>query len=65
MRVKTVLMYDPPAGWMYGFPKPYKPFPGESLRETLLRDGYPIEELVRLGENLYVRFYETEVMEDD
>ncbi len=35
------MMYDPPAGWLYGFPKPFNPLPGESLRETLIRDGYP------------------------
>lgn len=35
------LLYDPPSGWMYGFPKPYNPNPGEKLKETLIRDGYP------------------------
>lgn len=35
------MLYDPPAGWLYGFPKPYKPLPGERIRDTLLRDGYP------------------------
>lgn len=35
------LFYDPPSGWRYGFPKPYKPLPGESFRDTLIRDGYP------------------------
>jgi len=33
--------YDPPSGWKYGFPKPYKPLPGETIEDTLLRDGYP------------------------
>lgn len=41
------LRYDPPSGWMYGFPKPYKPKEGESLEETLLRDGYPQHEIDR------------------
>lgn len=36
-------MYDPPSGWQYGFPKPYLPKPGESVRDTLIRDGYPPE----------------------
>lgn len=40
-----MLLYDPPSGWLYGFPKPYKPLPGESLRETLKRDGYPETDL--------------------
>jgi hypothetical protein len=36
-----MLLYDPPTGWMHGFPKPYEPLPGETLRDTLIRDGYP------------------------
>jgi hypothetical protein len=40
-----MLIYDPPSGWMYGFPKPYQPLPGESLRDTLKRDGYPEKDL--------------------
>lgn len=53
------LMYDPPSGWKYGFPKPYKPLPNESLAETLLRDGYPQHELKQItvdGVVRYVRF---------
>lgn len=33
--------YDPPSGWMHGFPRAYRPLPGETLEETLIRDGYP------------------------
>jgi serine/threonine protein phosphatase PrpC len=40
-----MLIYDPPGGWRYGFPKPYKPLDGETLAETLLRDGYPQAEI--------------------
>lgn len=39
------MLYDPPSGWKYGFPKPYLPRHGETLRDTLLRDGYPLHEL--------------------
>lgn len=35
------MLYDPPSGWMFGFPKPYCPKEGESLEDTLIRDGYP------------------------
>jgi hypothetical protein len=43
--VKTTV-YDPPSGWKYGFPKPYKPLTdSETLTETLLRDGYPQAEI--------------------
>lgn len=40
-----MLLYDPPSGWRYGFPKPYKPLDGESLADTLLRDGYPSRDI--------------------
>lgn len=39
------MLYDPPSGWKYGFPKPYRPLDGESLEQTLLRDGYPQKEI--------------------
>jgi hypothetical protein len=47
--------YDPPEGWRYGFPKPYRPLPGESLAATLRRDGYP-EKLIPLALD-YTRFW--------
>jgi len=49
-----MLLYDPPSGWMYGFPKPYQPREGESLKDTLIRDGMPAD----LPEHYYthVRF---------
>lgn len=50
------LLYDPPSGWMYGFPKPYKPLPGETLEQTLLRDGYPQSEIDD-GGSKHVRFF--------
>lgn len=52
-------LYDPPAGWKYGFPKPYRPKPEETLAETLLRDGYPLKEIAAGGAK-YVRFWEGE-----
>lgn len=39
------MTYDPPSGWMYGFPKEYDPLPNETLKETLIRDGYPASEI--------------------
>lgn len=48
-------LYDPPSGWRYGFPKIYDPFPGETLEQTLLRDGYPQREL-EWGAAKHVRF---------
>lgn len=49
------MLYDPPSGWMYGFPKVYKPLPGETLTQTLLRDGYPQREIDNGGAR-YCRF---------
>lgn len=49
------MIYDPPSGWMYGFPKVYAPLPHETLEETLLRDGYPQSEIDR-GMAKHVRF---------
>lgn len=49
--------YDPPAGWRYGFPKEYMPVKGESLADTLRRDGYPQVEIDNGGDE-YVRFWE-------
>lgn len=48
-------IYDPPSGWQFGFPKPYKPLPGETLAETLKRDGYP-ERMMDVAK--YCRFWE-------
>lgn len=50
------MTYDPPEGWRYGFPRQYKPEPGETLEETLLRDGYP-RRLIDQGMAKYVRFW--------
>jgi hypothetical protein len=49
-------MYDPPEGWRHGFPRPYKPKPGETLAQTLLRDGYP-KRLLKLAKH-HTRFWE-------
>jgi hypothetical protein len=51
-------MYDPPSGWLYGFPKPYKPLGNETVEQTLIRDGYPIKEAAWASR--YCRFWETD-----
>lgn len=38
------MLYDPPSGWRYGFPRTYSPLPNESLKDTLIRDGYPAKD---------------------
>ncbi len=49
------LIYDPPSGWRYGFPRPYRPLEDETLEDTLIRDGYPMEQ-ARAGAK-YCRFW--------
>jgi len=51
--------YDPPSGWKYGFPKIYKPLRGETLEDTLRRDGYP-ESLMSLAKTS-TRFWKSDV----
>jgi hypothetical protein len=53
--IDTGLLYDPPEGWRYGFPKVYKPLRGEKVWQTLLRDGYSVS-CIKLGMDKYVRF---------
>lgn len=58
-RMLTGLVYDPPEGWKYGFPKTYTPHvlndKVEPVWQTLLRDGYPLSE-IKDGMDKYVRF---------
>lgn len=53
-----ITVYDPPSGWRYGFPREYKPLPDESLKDTLIRDGYPSEHAAFASE--HTRFWEIE-----
>lgn len=38
------VLYDPPSGWRYGFPRPYRPLPGETVEATLIRNHYPAKD---------------------
>lgn len=64
MMTKKITVYDPPSGWKYGFPMPYKPIKGETFVDTLLRDGYPQSEIDR-GMHKHCRFWEAEEEEDN
>lgn len=55
-----ITMYDPPSGHRYGFPRVYAPREGESLADTLLRDGYPQVEIDNGGAE-HVRFWDVPV----
>ena len=58
-------IYDPPSGWKYGFPRPYLPKEGETLRETLLRDGYPEKEFDKTGEPYWCRFWDSSMTNEE
>jgi hypothetical protein len=53
-----ITIYDPPSGWMFGFPRQYNPLPGETVEQTLIRDGYPKKEAEWAGG--YCRFWEVD-----
>lgn len=38
-------MVDPPSGWRWGFPKEFRPNPGETLKSWMIRCGYPHTEV--------------------
>lgn len=38
-------MIDPPSGWRYGFPKAYDKAVDGSVREWLLKNGYPEKDI--------------------
>ena len=62
------LLIDPPSGWRYGFPKPYKNPGNKPLEEWLLENGYPQHEIDNSGAK-YCRFIggyeELEQLEED
>lgn len=51
-----ITLYDPPAGWKYGFPKIYAPRDGDTIIDTLIRDGYPVEEIFH-GMADHIRYF--------
>lgn len=42
--MSTEVLYDPPSGWRYGFPRLYQPGTKETVEQTLIRDGYPAKD---------------------
>ena len=38
-------LIDPPTGWLYGFPKVYKPEAGEDMAGFLARHHYPYKDI--------------------
>jgi hypothetical protein len=62
--MSKITFYDPPSGWRYGFPKVYEPLENEELKDTLLRDGYPQDEIDNGGAK-YCRFWDYESWEEE
>ena len=54
------LMCDPPNGWMYGFPKVVSKDNRHKILDWLVEQGYPKEEITKMGKNFYCRFWEIE-----
>ena len=61
MTKKKVMMIDPPSGWLYGFPKVLPDPKPESMHEWLVGNGYPQEEIDKMKEHFYCRYWETEL----
>jgi hypothetical protein len=49
---------DPPSGWQYGFPKVWDPEMDEDVMLWMVKEGYPQEEIDRLGKSFYFRSWE-------
>lgn len=51
------ILIDPAAGWQYGFPKVYDKKQDESLKDWLVRNGYPEKLAQEVQDNkLWVRY---------
>lgn len=48
---------DPPGGWRYGFPKVYDKEENPNLNDWLEKEGYPTNEINRLGDSFNCRFW--------
>ena len=55
-----VHMIDPPGGWKYGFPKVVPSPAPEDLMAWLVSEGYPQEQIDKMGDQFYCRHWEEE-----
>ena len=63
--MSKLLIIDPPSGWRYGFPKP---IPQERLKDVkvwLVEQGYPQEEIDKLGDFFGYRYWEVDENENN
>lgn len=57
-----VTICDPPSGWRYGFPRPVPKevmgVGGDAFTNWLVECGYPKQEIEKMGDYFFVRFWE-------
>jgi hypothetical protein len=51
---------DPPLGWKYGFPRIWDNEKDGSMRDWMIKCGYPQQEIDSCGEHFYTRQWEAE-----
>ena len=61
----TVTYIDPPSGWKYGFPKVIPENQKNRVHQWLIEQGYPKEELDKMGEHFYCRWWDQEENVDE
>lgn len=54
------IMVDPPSGWKYGFPKEFDSEKDGDMMSWIVNEGYPKDELEKLGEHFYLRCWESQ-----
>lgn len=55
MKEHKALWVDPPSGWMYGFPKIFRPNTDGNLTDWLVKNGYPKE---NISKEMHFRFWD-------
>ena len=58
------IFIDPPSGWQYGFPKIYDTAKDGDINQWMVKEGYPQEEIDRLGKSFYFRSWEANEQDD-
>jgi hypothetical protein len=56
---KTIIMIDPPKGWLYGFPKEL-PEGVKDVYKWLVENGYPQHIINNAGDSFQYRCFEIE-----
>ena len=54
------LWIDPPSGWRWGFPKVWNSEVDGDCQQWMIREGYPEEEIRKLGKYFYWRSWEAD-----